>query len=101
MLARATLFIGTLFFNNIVREICRESSILVGTFDRGPASTACREDHLPPFSAVDYHRYAAECVRLARQVSDPNDKARLLDMAETFRELAERHEARNTRGPDD
>jgi len=45
---------------------------------------------VPLFSAVDYRRYAAECVRLAQQVADPGDKARLLDMAETFRELAEK-----------
>jgi hypothetical protein len=50
---------------------------------------------LPLFSAVDYRRYAAECVRLAQQVADPEDKARLIDMAETFRELAEKHEPKH------
>jgi len=45
---------------------------------------------VPLFSAVDYRRYAAECVRLAQQVADPEDKTRLLDMAETFRELADK-----------
>ena len=45
---------------------------------------------VPPFAAVDYRRYATECVRLAQRVDDPLDKARLLDMAETFRELAEK-----------
>ena len=45
---------------------------------------------MPFFSAVDYRRYAAECVRLAQQVADPDDKARPLDMAETFRELADK-----------
>ena len=39
-----------------------------------------------------YRRYAAECVRLAQQVADPDDKARLLDMAETFRELADKND---------
>lgn len=48
---------------------------------------------MPPFSAIDYRRYAAECVRLAQSTSNPLDKARLLDMAETFSELAEKHEA--------
>jgi hypothetical protein len=47
---------------------------------------------LPPFSAVDYRRYASECFRLAQQVSDPDDKARLLHMAEMFRELADKKE---------
>jgi len=51
---------------------------------------------VPPFSSVDYHRYAAECVRLAQRVSDPMDKARLLDMAETFRELAEKTQEKET-----
>lgn len=57
----------------------------------------CREFFLPPFSVVDYRRYAAECVRLAQRVEDPMDKARLLDMAETFRELADRSEEKDLR----
>ena len=54
---------------------------------------------MPFFSAVDYRRYAAECVRLAQQVADPGDKARLLDMAETFRELADKTESRPSAPP--
>jgi hypothetical protein len=54
-----------------------------------------------PFFSVDYRRYAAECVRLAQQVADPDDKARLLDMAETFRELADKNEIRHARLPED
>jgi hypothetical protein len=50
---------------------------------------------LPPFSAVDYRRYAAECIRLAQSIANPDDKARLLDMAETFRELADKNDAKN------
>jgi hypothetical protein len=60
-------------------------------------TTACREGWLPFFSAVDYRRYAAECVRLVQQVADPDDKARLLDMAETFRELADKSDIRHAR----
>ena len=56
---------------------------------------------MPFFSAVDYRRYAAECVRLAQQVADPDDKARLLDMAETFRELADKNEVRHAAPPED
>ena len=52
------------------------------------------EHWVPLFSAVDYRRYAAECVRLAQQVADPDDKARLIDMAKTFRELAEKNDDR-------
>jgi hypothetical protein len=59
-------------------------------------TAAYREGWVPPFSAVDYRRYAAECVRLAQQVADPEDKARLLDMAETFRELADKNEAKRS-----
>lgn len=56
---------------------------------------------MPPFSVVDYRLYAAECVRLAQRVEDPMDKARLLDMAETFRELAGRNEEKNPRDAED
>jgi hypothetical protein len=56
---------------------------------------------LSPFAAVDYRRYAAECIRLAQRVSDPDDKARLLDMAETFRELADKHDEKVLTRADD
>lgn len=58
----------------------------------------CGRKCLPPFSAIDYRRYAAECVRLAQRVDDPADKARMLDMAETFRELADKYEAKHSGG---
>ena len=32
---------------------------------------------------------------MAQRVEDPADKARTLDMAETFRELADKYEAKN------
>ena len=57
-------------------------------------TSACRGGLVAVFSVVDYRRYAAECVRLAQQVADPDDKARLLDMAETFRELADKNDAK-------
>jgi hypothetical protein len=69
----------------------------IGTNYRGADFTAAsRERYVPPFSAIDYRRYAAECVRLAQSTSNPLDKARLLDMAETFSELADKNEARNS-----
>jgi hypothetical protein len=40
--------------------------------------------------AEDYRRNAAECVRLAQQIASPSDKATLLQMAQKWRELAER-----------
>ena len=86
----ATSRTGTSFFNNFVRKNCS------GTNYRGADFTAAsREGYVPPFSAIDYRRYAAECVRLAQSTSNPLDKARLLDMAETFSELADKNEARN------
>ena len=42
-----------------------------------------------------------ECVRLAQQVADPDDKARLLDMAEAFRKLADKNDIRHSRSPED
>lgn len=45
-------------------------------------------------SADDYRRYAAECVALAQRMSDPADKAHMLQMAQAWRELAEKHEAK-------
>jgi hypothetical protein len=38
---------------------------------------------------------------LAQQVADPDDKARLLDMAETFRELADKNNLRHPAQPKD
>lgn len=39
-------------------------------------------------SAEEYLGYAAECVRLARDATDPDTKARLLQMAQAWRDLA-------------
>lgn len=91
----ATPVFGTLFFHKIVMWILKEP------MDHQPTFTAaCREGWVSPFSAVDYRRYAAECVRLAQQVVDREDKARLLDMAETFRELADKNDARQSGASD-
>jgi hypothetical protein len=42
--------------------------------------------------AEDYRRHAAECVRLAQHSSSPGDKAALIEMAQKWRELADRAE---------
>ncbi len=42
--------------------------------------------------AEEYRRYAMECLRVARQSSNPSDKAMLLEMAQRWQELAERIE---------
>jgi hypothetical protein len=40
--------------------------------------------------ADEYRRYAAECVRVAQSTSNPNDKQMMLEMAQKWRELAEK-----------
>jgi len=37
-----------------------------------------------------YREFAAECLRVAQQCSNPDDKALLLEMAEVWRRMAER-----------
>ena len=41
-------------------------------------------------TADEYRRYAAECMALAERVTDPADKARLVQMAQAFLDLADR-----------
>ncbi len=41
-------------------------------------------------TAEEYRRNAAECLALARQAKDSDDKARLLEMAEAWRALAKK-----------
>jgi hypothetical protein len=38
--------------------------------------------------AEDYRRYAAECLALAQRAQNLDDRARLLDMANAFNQLA-------------
>jgi len=47
--------------------------------------------------AEEYRRYAAECIRVAQQIQNPSDKAMLLDMAQKWRELAEKVESKEGR----
>ncbi len=41
-------------------------------------------------SADDYRDYAAECLRLAQHADDPGDKARLIQMAQAWQDLADK-----------
>jgi hypothetical protein len=43
-------------------------------------------------SSTEYRGYAAECLRLANAMEREEDRARLLGMAEAWRELAEKLE---------
>lgn len=45
--------------------------------------------------AGQYRRYAAECLRLATSSNDVREKAVLLQMAEQWRQLAERAETKD------
>ena len=37
-----------------------------------------------------YRKYAAECLSVAQQIQNPNDKAMLLEMAQMWQRLAEK-----------
>jgi hypothetical protein len=41
-----------------------------------------------------YRRYAADCLKLGRSAANDADRALLLQMAETWRQLAQRAEAK-------
>jgi hypothetical protein len=47
-------------------------------------------------STDDYKRLAGECLRIARESQNPNDRAMLLRMAETWIRLAERAAERDS-----
>ena len=42
--------------------------------------------------AEEYKQYAVECVRIAQLVTNPDERMHLLEMAQKWRELAERAE---------
>ena len=46
-----------------------------------------------------YKRFAAECERVAQEAPDPKDRAMLLEMAATWRRLAEQAEGSNEKDP--
>ena len=46
-------------------------------------------------AADDFRRYAAECVALAQQMSDPADKAHMLQMAQAWRDLADKQASKS------
>jgi hypothetical protein len=52
--------------------------------------------------ASRYQRMAGECVRLAQGTDDPTNKALLLQMAQTWVQLArQKHSGLSNDGPDD
>ena len=44
-------------------------------------------------SPEDYRGFAAKCLELAQNASDPDDKARLIEMAQAWRALADKIES--------
>jgi hypothetical protein len=51
-------------------------------------------------SVDDYQRYAEQCVALALKSTSPADKARLLQMAQAWRDLSEKRDTGDhTKGP--
>jgi hypothetical protein len=48
-----------------------------------------------------YRRYAVDCLKVAQSAANDCDKALLLQMAETWRQLAKRAEAKATVGKDE
>jgi len=48
-------------------------------------------------NAARYRRYAAHCVQLAKELDQPADKVRALDMAEHWRRLADHAETIDNR----
>jgi hypothetical protein len=49
--------------------------------------------------ADEYRGYAAECLRIAQQVSDPDLRLHLTEMAQRWLELADRTEQPPEKGP--
>ena len=45
-------------------------------------------------SSKDYRRYAAECLDLVERLANPDDKARLIEMAQNFLKMAEQQDVR-------
>ena len=48
-------------------------------------------------SAEDYRAFAEQCFALAQKATDPDDRARLIQMAQSWRELADRLEMRQSK----
>jgi hypothetical protein len=48
-----------------------------------------------------YRRYAIDCLKMAQAAANDGDKARLLQMAETWRHLAELAEAKSAEQDDE
>jgi hypothetical protein len=52
-------------------------------------------------SSYDYRRYSGNCLAFAENVSNLDDKARLIEMAQEFLELAMKQEQRDLQSTQD
>ena len=52
-------------------------------------------------TSEDLRRYCANCIAFAERVSDPADKARLIEMAQAFIELAWKQEQKDFQPTED
>jgi hypothetical protein len=52
-------------------------------------------------SAEELRGYASRCLALAQRADDPNDKARLLQMAEAWKALADKAAANQAKDSDE
>jgi hypothetical protein len=72
-----------------------KSGVRGGTNPACAAFPSVRGGNLRMSRAGQYRRYAAECLRLATSSEDVREKAVLLQMAEQWRQLAERAETKD------
>lgn len=77
-----TRFHGTLFWNNIVRELGGPGGVADWNGERAEGMA----------SAEQYRRYAAQCLGVAERHPETSDKARLIEMAQAFLRMAEKKE---------
>jgi len=81
----------TMFWNNFVTA-GRWNQPTTNPFSRWVFREAAAG--MPSPSGAEYRLHAAECLELAERASEPDDKARLIEMAQKFLELANRLEQR-------
>jgi hypothetical protein len=72
---------------DVAAEGFRWNESPTGALTHAAGAACCARDGVS--SPVELRSYAVDCARLARSASDPHDKARLLNMARAWTELAD------------
>ena len=70
------------------------NNLVSGNQNAASALTTSTRGHTCMASPEELRGYATRCLTLAQRADDPNDKARLLQMAEAWRQLAEKAAAK-------